>query len=160
MSGEEEHDDPRGSPDQGGEACPDESDGVVLRRALMIAGSLVAGVGLLVGCAELFPNLFASLFPSGIPGLYYICSSEDEARAKISTIEKAAVDYRNRHGDYPPSLGELTAPVDGMAAYLDKDSLMDPWGTLYRYDLQQREPTTDRPKIFTLTPKGKVLSNW
>jgi Type II secretion system (T2SS), protein G len=149
MSGEGEHDEPRESASAGREASPAPSDrGSYLPRALMIAG--IVGVGLLLGGGVIYRNFIG----------YIVETREDYAHANIHTIETALVGYQARHGDYPPSLQVLAAPADGKPAYLLNDELIDPWGTQYRYDPLERHPKTGRPKVFTVTPKGAVISNW
>src|SRR5690242_7799711 len=109
MSGEAAHDATRGSPNQDGKVCLAPDDCVRHGRiALYVGGAVAVAFGLVVGCELFFPDLSDKLFP----GLFYShCPSrEDYSRAKIAIIEMAVTDYKKRHGDYPPSLEELTAP--------------------------------------------------
>jgi hypothetical protein len=157
MSGEVEHDELQGGPEQPGEAGPAPSHWIeYLRSPLHIAGIVVVGIGLLVGCSLIFPSFARSHFP----GLFYPDESPiDSARADMAVIEKAACDYKRRHGAYPASLNALAVSEDGLPSYLSAKDLLDPWGKPYGYDPRAQSPE-GRPKIFAVTPKGDVISNW
>jgi hypothetical protein len=161
MSGDEEHDKLLGPLEQTSEPYATPADGGDrVWRVVLVAASVVSGLGLLAAFAEISPGFLERLFPHGIPGYYYVCSREDFTRAKIRTIETAVEDYKDRHGDYPASLGDLTVSEEGKAPYLDEDCLIDYWSTPIRYDPQDRHPATGRPKVFSVTPKRAVISNW
>jgi hypothetical protein len=150
MSAGGEHVEPRGSPGQSGEARPARGNrGGSLRPSLILAGVLAVwlGLGLLIACLVTYADPHRN-------------QREEYTRAKIKTIDNALVGYKDQYGDYPPSLEKLAVSEHGEKPYLYSDYLQDEWGAPFRYDPQDRHPTTDRPKVFTVTPKGIVISNW
>jgi hypothetical protein len=139
MSGEAQHDDTLG------EAPPAPSD----RRALVIVGALVGGLVLLVACWVFWSNF-----------RYYDGGNtrEEYTRAKISTIESAVKDYKERHGEYPPSLAVLTERQDGLPGYLEKKDIIDEWGVPIRYDPKDLT-RSGKPRIYTFDHDGRLISN-
>jgi hypothetical protein len=144
MSGEAQHDDTRG------ETCLVPGDRVkYVRRYARTAGVVAVAFALLVGCWLFFACRY---------GCNY--TRVDWTRVKIATIENYVQDYKNRHGEYPPSLAVLTVPEDGKAAPdLEQRDLMDDWGTPIRYDPKVIGPS-GKPKIFAVTPEGDEICNW
>jgi type II secretory pathway pseudopilin PulG len=148
MSGEVEYDEPRGCPGPDGEASPIPSNrGDDVWSTVIAGGAVLALAGaFLVACAVLYSN---RSYESPI----------DDARSQLSFIEKAAADYKTRHGDYPSSLDDLTVSEDGKPPRLEESDLKDPWGTPYRYNPRERSPS-GRPTIFAVTPSGDEIRNW
>jgi len=87
-------------------------------------------------------------------------TQEDLVRIRISNIENAAVAYKKRHGDYPPSLNDLIASDNGKPPALEESDLFDIWGNPFGYDPSQRHPHTGIPRIFTVAPEKYEISNW
>jgi hypothetical protein len=87
---------------------------------------------------------------------------QKEATAHLQTqkLADACSAYKDKHGEYPPSLEVLTVPESGKVAPLEDKDLLDPWGGKFHYDLSNRDRQTGRPKIFTVSPEGQEISNW
>jgi len=101
---------------------------------------------------------------AGVGGVAYFSylesANEQAAQLKIHTIEEAASAYRLKHGQFPQDLSVLTQQEEGGgAAMLEPKDLNDPWEQQYQYSPQQQS-TTGKPKIFTVSPNGKTISNW
>lgn len=54
-------------------------------------------------------------------------------RTSISGITSAVNAYEVRAGRFPESLDDLTVETENNAALLEKDKLVDPWGTPFTY---------------------------
>jgi general secretion pathway protein G len=79
----------------------------------------------------------------------------DRVRIDTKSLETAVDAYYTRHGDYPQSLEELTqVDPDTSKAYLEVESLKDPWGQYYVYNPSDRDARTGRPVIYS-TKKGR-----
>jgi hypothetical protein len=94
-------------------------------------------------------------------------SAANTARAEIDvkSLEQAVVAYFVRHAVYPGSLDQLAArQPDGSPALIKEEALEDPWGRPYRFDPSQRNPKTDRPRIWSEGPNpgqsGSTIANW
>ncbi|HEY1375268.1 MAG TPA: type II secretion system protein GspG [Gemmataceae bacterium] len=77
------------------------------------------------------------------------------AKADVKNLEKAAVRYCARQGEYPVSLDTLVQTGD-----IPADVLRDPWKHEYQYDPAGRKNKGERPDIWTVTPGREVIGNW
>jgi hypothetical protein len=109
------------------------------------------------------PEAWAVL--KGVPLFaFFDDAKRDVARADVEALTRAAQAYKVQHGDYPPSLKALTEPQpDGGKPFLEKRSLLDPWGRPYQYDPAGEKNNGFRPDIWSLGPPGEVsavIGNW
>jgi hypothetical protein len=83
----------------------------------------------------------------------------------LKTLDIALKYYFTRHGSYPDSLNDLTQhQPDGGPAIMKAEGMKDVWNRPYQYDPTQREPNTDRPRIWSQGPEpgqpGSEIANW
>jgi len=85
------------------------------------------------------------------------------ARMDVQTLQKALLAYRARYNDYPQSLKELAEEQrDGTAAFVERSSLVDPWGEPYLYLPDSLKGATDVPLIMSNGPpeQPQPIRNW
>jgi len=84
------------------------------------------------------------------------------AKMDVKTIETAASAFNVKYHRYPSSVMELTEPTQDGPAYLKEDLRFDPWGMEYVIDINQRNPKTYVPKIYSNgdPATGIPISNW
>jgi hypothetical protein len=128
--------------DQARDSSPGKAGG--RKTALTIVGVLLLGVVVLAAIVY-YSNV-------GEP-------NEPAAKLKIQTIEAALGTYKLKHGEYPSSLEPLTLSDDGKPPLLEDRDLIDPWGKPFQYSPEELSPT-GKPKVFTTSPQGEVISNW
>jgi general secretion pathway protein G len=91
-------------------------------------------------------------------------SRKRTAWANAKTIAQQAEIYRMDQGDYPTNLTELVQPPNGHSAYLEADSLVDPWKHEYQYAYPGQHNTQGKPDVWSLGPKpgdqNGVIGTW
>ena len=78
------------------------------------------------------------------------------AELAILWIQSAVLSYKEKTGEFPKELKVLT---EGDEPSLNETNLIDPWKHPYQYDPAELN-ATGKPRIWTVTPKQKVISNW
>jgi general secretion pathway protein G len=100
----------------------------------------------------------------GIVVFRYLSESKEKiAKMGIKNLEVAVTAYKLSHGDFPESLELLIQPGEGKAAYTTPEKLIDPWERPYQYDLNQRNPRTGEPLIYSLGEvpgTSKPIRSW
>src|SRR5262249_3664667 len=88
----------------------------------------------------------------------------DATKARIHTVETAALQYYTNHNEYPASIESHTQREGPLPALLDRDSIVDEWGREIIIDANQRNPQTDKPLIYSQGPNpgdpSSRISNW
>jgi len=84
------------------------------------------------------------------------------ARMKADEIAKACDKYMIDHGEYPHELADLlAADQNGKGPYVTRDTLTDPWGQPYRYDLEGSHRSgrveTVLPDVYCTSPNGRTF---
>ena len=84
----------------------------------------------------------------------------DDVAIRINILDSAVQRYlgNNKHGagiNLPPDLKTL---VD--TKIVRAESLVDPWGKEFRYDVSGKRNKGKRPDIWTESPDKKVIENW
>ena len=86
---------------------------------------------------------------------------EDEAGLKAQNIQKAAMSYTAKAGQFPESLEALIMrdPNSGTLPLLEGglSAITDPWQNVYQFEVKQDETGTPRFYVFTQTPEGKLI---
>lgn len=77
------------------------------------------------------------------------------AKLDVKAIEKAAVAYCIKSGEFPPNLDALVS-----AGSLDSSATRDPWKNAYQYDPAGKKNKGARPDIWTVSPSREVIGNW
>jgi len=91
---------------------------VKTKRRLIILLGVILGIG----CASITYLLLHDYYAPRI-------ASFTRIRSQIMEIEKSVQIYaRERNGEFPETLDELTLPNDGKSSFLKKKTLIDPWG--------------------------------
>jgi hypothetical protein len=78
------------------------------------------------------------------------------ARIDIENLTKAVEIYYVKEAVFPESLEVLTKAM----AIVKKDSLIDPWGNAYQYDVSGTKNCGRVPDIWTVTPGKVIIGNW
>ncbi len=86
------------------------------------------------------------------------------AQMKIREITQACQRYCVEHdGQYPPSLSRLTIKdEDGRGPYLSGETILDPWGQPYHYEVAETQVTgdaSDEPIITCTSPSGRLIGS-
>lgn len=118
-------------------------------KTLVVVLSVAAGV-LVLSCA----GILAVAFLAGRQAAAVIedereRGEETSAKSQAVIIAEKVEQYHRLDGKYPKSLADIT--------WSSQDATLDPWGKPYKYDPPRREG--ERPRVYTTTPKGKVVSN-
>lgn len=92
-------------------------------------------------------------------------SRVSRAQIDVKTLEKAAVAFKVKHGQYPNNLAILAdIQQDGSSAYISPESLKDPWGNDYHINPDELHPTTRMPAIYSngdpTAPNSRPIRNW
>jgi hypothetical protein len=84
---------------------------------------------------------------------------EDPSKVRAVRIGQAAERYYLIHEAWPDSVQVLTQPDPelGGRSYLSQDESLDPWGQPYQIEPPSREG--DKPRVWTMTPTGKRITN-
>ena len=80
----------------------------------------------------------------------------------MKNIEVAITAYHVKHGKLPFTLTDLVIPAkDDQDVYLDEETIVDPWGQIFRYDPKQVNDK-GRPRISSAGEPGRneSISNW
>jgi hypothetical protein len=148
---------------------PSASNGLLIAVVLgsllvVIASVLVVYLVFILPTSSTPPNPNRDLanrkLPNRFGGDFMEEQRRDRARIDIRTLEMALDAYEARQGVLPADWTPLLQPEEGQRAALDVKSLVDPWNQPYQFDPNQRHPTTGRPKVFTRTLQGTIISNW
>jgi hypothetical protein len=102
--------------------------------------------------------------------LFVLAVDEAPQNAKVGKAQlgaKALADAcesysLNNNATLPQNLTDLLDPPFKGAALLKngRQDLLDPWGTLYTYELRERPDGTPFPLVRTTTPEGVVVSQF
>jgi hypothetical protein len=86
-------------------------------------------------------------------------SLEDRAALQCQNIQKAAMAWTTKAGDYPLSLGVLVVrdPVTGTLPFLEggEKAIRDPWGKPIEFKVVEDDTGFPRFYVFTTSPYGK-----
>jgi general secretion pathway protein G len=87
---------------------------------------------------------------------------EDEAALKAQNIQKAALAYTTKAGQFPDSLEVLIMrdPNTGTLPMLEGGiaTITDPWQQPYQFKVIEDATGTPRFVVYTFTPEGKEIS--
>jgi general secretion pathway protein G len=101
---------------------------------------------------------------AGIGG-YYLLPRVDEAKMKTAKLQVKALTeqceiYKLNNDDFPQSLEALTTQQpNGGPPLIPADSLLDPWGQPYGYNMQGPNNGGLKPDIWVNRPTGQI-GNW
>ena len=86
------------------------------------------------------------------------------AKASVRYLTTAVQAFEIKYGDPPARLELLLTPPDGGRAFVEKDSLLDPWGRPYQFDPQGLKNKGLKPDVWSQGPdpndKTKIIGNW
>ena len=90
----------------------------------------------------------------------YEDAKESAAQTTAHSLAQAAALYNVHFKNYPDSLQQLVSPPDGHEAYIDPNSLIDPWGGQFQYDASGKNNGGRKPDVWTTSKNGKTIGNW
>jgi hypothetical protein len=107
----------------------------------------------LIGVAAYFGWIWYSGIVNGGSGRW------ERAPLDVKSFDQAATAYYMRHSQWPPSLETLFQPQSNGEPPLLKhpEALIDPGGQPYQYDVNQVNPKTDKPLIWSEGPNPNAL---
>jgi len=85
-------------------------------------------------------------------------AKQDRAKSDLQTLTDACKAYKLRNDGWPTSLQDLLA---GNRPLLEtQESILDPWGNEYRYNLDGPNNGGRRPDISCVDEDGVEIGNW
>jgi hypothetical protein len=89
----------------------------------------------------------------------------ERTKNDLRNLDAALSTYNIRQKSYPQSLKDLTQRQPDGGVPLVKDVILnDQWDRPYQYDPDQRDPVTDRPRVWSQGPSpgqpGSEIANW
>jgi Type II secretion system (T2SS), protein G len=83
------------------------------------------------------------------------------AQFQVKSLSVACDAFRKNNNRWPNDLTELLVPdANGIVYVEDPNSLKDPWGRPYQYDVNGPKNNGEGPDIWTVMPSGKTIGNW
>jgi serine/threonine protein kinase len=87
-------------------------------------------------------------------------SKQSRVKDDLKVLTDACKAYKILYQQYPQSLNDLLIPPDNGKQFVSTESVFDPWGVPYRYDVAGMHHQGNEPDIWTVTPDGKEIGNW
>ncbi|HLW67221.1 MAG TPA: type II secretion system protein GspG [Gemmataceae bacterium] len=88
--------------------------------------------------------------------------AERRAKTGVNDLQIGVLQFKLKYLKYPDELDELVSPPNGRA-YVSVESLFDPFGRKYQYDMKGPKNGGLKPDIWSLGPrhlKDAIIGNW
>src|SRR5262245_14658115 len=107
--------------------------------------------------------IFASLVTLFIGTIVFYNLADDtkgcRAKSDVMMLSTAVKAYRLKYNEYPTNLDDLVHPPDEKA-FVESDTILDPWQRPYQYDPAGPRNNGEQPDIWTVGRDGKLIGNW